>query len=92
MSAKMSGAITVGASYAAQSAPDFDVSAEFVPDFFDFRATAGSFFYSFDGVNDHGIVNNTDLVPIKVESHCRKVWVKQNGGAATARVSAWTRA
>jgi hypothetical protein len=100
-SAFLSAAITVPASY--DAAPNVDLSdpkpdtastadnrVAFVPDYFIFRAITGNFFYSFDGKNDHGMVFAADTVPLKIPCKARKVWVKQNGGASSARVQAFT--
>lgn len=98
----LSAAVTVPAAYVAAT-PDVDLSdippsaapptinrASFVPDYWIFRAVAGNYFYSFDGINDHGMVNAADTVPLKIPCKARKVWTKQNGGAATARLQAFT--
>ena len=77
--------VTVPASYA--TAPNADLT--FVPDTLVFRSEAGNYFFSFDGVNDHGRVVSTDPNLI-ISVQRRKVWFKQDGGAATARVSAYT--
>lgn len=86
MSAFLSGALTVPAAYTLLTP---DVSLPFDPDQTIFRATAGNYFYSFDGVNDHGMVNTGEAALI-ILSKRRKVWLKQNGGAATARIAAHT--
>lgn len=85
MSAFLSSALTVPAAYTANP----DVNLAFEPDQVIFRATAGNYFYSFDGVEDHGMVNNGEAALI-ILSKRRKVWLKQNGGAATARIAAHT--
>lgn len=85
MPAFMSAALTVPASYSA--APD--VALQFLPDELIIRAVSGNFFYSFDGVNDHGMLNSTDA-PQLLFTKRTKIWFKQNGGAATARLSALT--
>lgn len=86
MPAFLSPAITVPAAYAASP----EVSLDFEPDVLVFRSTAGDYFYSFDGVNDHGMVNNADATQLVIPTKRKKVWFKQNGGAATARLSAVT--
>lgn len=86
MSAFLSTAIAVPAAYAATP----EVSLEFTPDSLQLRSTVGNFFYSFDGVNDHGMARATDTTPLQLRTKNRKVWFKQDGGAATARVSALT--
>lgn len=93
MAVAFSAALTVGAAYPAQSAPDFDPKIEGCTHV-SFRAVTGNFFYSFDGVSDHGMVNAADvnqpqIIPIRLPG-TGKIWLKQNGGAATARVGVWT--
>lgn len=86
MSAFLSSAITVPAAYATSP----DVSLDFEPDTLMFRAVSGNFFFSFDGVNDHGMVNAADSGQLVLPTKRKKVWLKQNGGASTARVGAIT--
>lgn len=77
--------VTVAASYTA--APD--ISLPFEPDTLMLRSEAGSFFFSFDGVNNHGRVIAADP-NLALSTKRTKVWLKQDGGAATARISAFT--
>lgn len=86
MSAFLSSALTVPAAYTLATP---DVKLDFEPDSVMFRAVTGNFFYSWDGVNDHGMVNSTDA-QLVLNTKRRKVWLKQNGGASTARVAAFT--
>ena len=90
MSAKMVTVAVVPATYAAASAPDVDLGFE--PTQILFRADSGNFLFSFDGVEDHGLVRATDTFPVVLWVKQRKVWVKQSGGAAAARVMAYTTA
>ncbi len=88
MSAKMEVVAVVPAAYAAATAPNMNF--EFEPDAIHLRADSGNFIFSFDGVNDHGLVKATDTFPVIIWSKQKKVWVKQSGGAAAARISGYT--
>lgn len=77
--------VTVPASY--PTAPNIELAFE--PDTLLFRSEAGNYFFSFDGVNDHGRVISTDP-NLSLNTKRRKVWFRQDGGAATARLSAIT--
>jgi hypothetical protein len=68
---------------------DPSVSLDFVPDFWLLRSDAGNYTFSFDGVTDHGLVKAADLY-LNVPTKRTKMWLKQSGGAATARVSAFS--
>lgn len=81
--------VVVPASYAAQNAPN--IALEFVPDTLIFRSVTGSFYVSFDGVNDHLLVEDSDPALV-INTKRTKIWFKQNSGAATARLSAVTTA
>lgn len=89
MAITMSAALTVGASY--PTSPDFDAGFDGA-DFISLRSISGDFIFSFDGKLDHGMVFHADVEqPQVLNIRARKVWLKQNGGAATARVAAWER-
>jgi len=88
MSAKMAVVAVVPAAYAAPTAPDLDLG--FQPDQFVFRSDSGNFIFSFDGVEDHGLVKATDTYPLVIWTKQRKLWVKQSGGASAARLAAYT--
>lgn len=88
MSAKMSTVAVVPVNYAAITVPDLDLGFE--PTQLILRATSGSFIFSFDGVEDHGMVKTTDLYPLTLLCKFKKVWVKQSGGAAAAVLSGYT--
>jgi hypothetical protein len=77
--------IATAAAYAATP----DVSLDFTPDFWLLRSDAGNYFFSFDGVTDHGLIKAADLY-LNVPTKRTKMWLKQSGGAATARVSAFS--
>jgi hypothetical protein len=66
-----------------------DVSLEFEPDTLVLKATAGTADISFDGVNVHLTLATTDSI-LPIPSKRKKMWVRQNGGAATLRWSALT--
>lgn len=86
MPAFLSPAITVPASYNAPA----DVSLLFQPDTLVFHSiSGGGYYYSFDGVNDHGMMGSTETV-IVLPTKRTQVWFKQISGAASARVSATT--
>lgn len=80
-----SGTVSAPSSFA--TAPD--VSLEFVPDTLVFKVTTGTADISFDGVNVHLTLVSTDSI-LPLFSKRKKIWVKQNGGAATLRWSALT--
>jgi len=86
MSANMAVVAVVPAAYTL--VPDLDIG--FQPDQLVFRADSGNFFFSFDGVVDHGLVKAADTSPLVIWTKQRKIWVKQSGGAAAARVMAYT--
>lgn len=88
MSAKMTVVAVVPAAYSAITAPEHD--AEFVPTQIHLRADAGNFLFSFDGTNDHGLVKAADTNPVVIWTKQQKVWVKQSGGAAAARIASYT--
>lgn len=89
MPAKMEVVAVVPAAYAAASAPNMDFGFE--PDQLVFRSDSGNFFFSFDGVTDHGQVRATDTYPLVIWSKQKKIWVRQSGGAAAARLAGYTR-
>lgn len=66
-----------------------NVSLEFEPDSLVLKATAGTADISFDGTNVHLTLATADSIVV-VPSKRKKLWVKQNGGAATLRWSALT--
>ncbi len=66
-----------------------NVSLEFEPDSLVLKATVGTADISFDGTNVHLTLASTDSVVV-VPKKSKKMWVKQNGGAATLRWSALT--
>ena len=88
MSAAMKVVGVVPAAYAAVTAPDFDIGFE--PTQLVFRSDSGNFTFSFDGVEDHGLVKATDTYALILWVKQRKVWVKQSGGAAAARMAAYS--
>lgn len=79
------GSITAPASFTVNP----DVSLEFEPDSLVLKVTAGTADISFDGTNVHLTLASTDSV-IVLPKKSKKLWVKQNGGAATLRWSALT--
>jgi hypothetical protein len=78
--------ITAPAAYTA--APD--VALQFQPDEWIVRATAGNAFVSLDGAANFFSVRVADAAPLVVRSKSKAVWVKQDGGAATVLVAAFT--
>ena len=80
-----SGSIAAPASYPTN--PQVDLSFE--PNTWVLKATVGSCAVSFDGQNDHLILNNPN-VDLPLTTKFKKLWVKQSGGAATLRWSALT--
>jgi hypothetical protein len=90
MTAKMALVAVVPVAYAAATVPD--LALDFEPTQLVFRADSGSYTFSFDGVEDHGLVRATDTYPLIIWTRQKKVWVKQSGGAAAARLAAYTTA
>jgi len=80
-----SGTVAAPANFAA--APD--VSLGFEPDTYVLKATAGTADISFDGVNVHLTLSSGDVI-LAIPTKRKKLWVKQNGGAASLRWSAFT--
>lgn len=81
-----SGTVTAAASFPTNP----DVSLAFEPDTWTLKATAGTADLSFDGVNVHLTLTSTDPI-LPLPTKLKKLWVKQNGGAATLRWSAISR-
>jgi len=75
---------------AAYASPGPDIDCGFTPRFLQLKSTTGSFFYSFDGINDHGVIaaNTADVYNHLTQNNGQKIWLKQNGGAATCFVTA----
>jgi len=79
---------TVAAAAAFPTNPD--VALDFEPDTWVLKVTVGTADISFDGANVHLTLTSTDsLLPLPTKR--KKLWVKQNGGAATLRWSAISR-
>jgi hypothetical protein len=66
-----------------------NVLLDFEPDSLVLKTTAGTADISFDGVNVHLTLAIADSIVV-VPSKRKKLWVRQNGGAATLRWSALT--
>lgn len=80
-----SGTVSAAASFPASP----DVALAFEPDTWTLKATAGTADISFDGTNVHLTLTSTDpILPLPTKR--TKMWVRQNGGAATLRWSALT--
>lgn len=54
-----------------------------------FKVDSGNIDYSFDGTNVHGTVKSTDGYVYMLGVREREIYLRQNGGAAAARVWAW---
>jgi hypothetical protein len=78
---------TVVAPAAFATAPD--MALEFEPDTLVLKVTAGTADISFDGVGVHLTLTSSDSI-LAIPVKRKKLWVKQNGGAATLRWSALT--
>lgn len=83
-------ASTVTAPAAYTVAPD--VTLQFQPDVWVVRATTGNALVSLDGTNNYFSVRTADTGPLYVQSKGQKLWVKQDGGAATVLVAAFSHA
>lgn len=77
--------VASGASYPTVA----DVVLTFEPDQIILKADSGTFLFSFDGVNDHGKLASTEGF-ITIATKRKQIWLKQSGGASTARVMAFT--
>jgi hypothetical protein len=80
-----SGVVAAPASFT--TAPD--VSLDFEPDTLVLKVTVGTADISFDGVNVHLILDSAETT-FPLPTKRKKMWVRQNGGAATLRWSALT--
>lgn len=80
-----SGSIAAPANF--NTAPD--VALEFLPDTWVLKVTAGTADISFDGKDVHLTLASTDAI-LPLNTKRTKLWVRQNGGAATLRWSAIT--
>lgn len=91
MSAFMKTAAAAGATYAANP----DVVIPFEPSYMYLSVTSTTnAYFSFDGVNDHGFLrggtNQTQNLNLMVRTRATKVWLRQDSGAVTGIVMAYT--
>lgn len=80
-----SGTVAAPSSFAA--APD--VVLNFEPDTYVLKVISGTADISFDGVNVHLTLASGDVI-LPIPCKRKKLWVQQNGGAASLRWSAFT--
>lgn len=80
-----SGTVSAPASFATAA----DAAPSFEPNFWVLKATVGTADISFDGSVVALTLSSTD-VALVLPTKASKLWVKQNGGAATLRWSAMT--
>ena len=79
--------------YAAASAPDVDVSSKFEPSaivVWSLSAAGVNAIYSFDGVNDHGLIMGGMLTPFVLRTRQTKIWVRKRDGAPVVAFSLMT--
>jgi len=83
----LAGVATAPASFATTP----DVSLQFEPNTWVLKCTAGTVDISFDGKEVHLTLSSTDAI-LPINTLRKKLWTKQNGGAATLRWSALSQA
>jgi len=83
--AAQSGTVASPAAYTT----DPQVSLGFEPNTLVLKTTSGTSVVSFDGVNDHLTLANTDPM-ISLFTKFKKIWFKQSGGASNINWSAIT--
>lgn len=83
----LAGSVTAPANFATNP----DALAPFRPDFWVLKVTVGTVDVSFDGQAVHLTLASTDAILV-LPTAATRLWVRQNGGAATLRWSAMTQA
>jgi hypothetical protein len=83
--AASSGTVTAAAAFPATA----DVTLPFTPEIYVLKVTVGTADISFDGTNSHLTLATGDTL-ISLPLRFNRMWVRQNGGAATLRWSAFT--